>query len=156
MPKPKIFLGTDHAGFELKEEIKKYLKKEGYEVDDQGAFSYNESDDYPEFIYKAAKKVSETQKSKGIIFGGSGQGEAIAANKVPGIRAALYYGKSPEIVKLSRAHNDSNILSLGARFVAKKEAIGAVKLWLSTPFSSEERHKRRVRQISKIEEKKCK
>lgn len=156
MPKPKIFLATDHAGFELKEEIKKYLKKEGYEADDQGAFSYNESDDYPEFIYKAAKKVSETPNSKGIIFGGSGQGEAITANKVPGIRAALFYGKTHEIVKLSRAHNDANILSIGARFVGKKEAVEAVRLWLSTPFSNEERHKRRIRQISKIEEKQCK
>ena len=156
MPKPKIFLAADHAGFELKEEIKKYLKKDGYEVDDHGAFSYNRSDDYPEFIYKAAKKVSETPNSKGIIFGGSGQGEAIAANKIRGIRAALYYGKNPEIVRLSRAHNDANVLSLGARFVAKKEAIEAVRLWLSTPFSNEERHKRRVRQVSKIEETLCK
>ena len=156
MPKPKIFLATDHAGFELKEEIKKYLKKEGYEVDDQGAFSYNENDNYPEFIYKAAKKVSENPNSKGIIFGGSGQGEAIAANKVKGIRAALYYGKNPEIVNLSRAHNDANVLSLGARFVSKKEAIESVRLWLSTSFSNEERHKRRIRQISKIGEKQCK
>ena len=156
MPKPKIFLATDHAGLNLKEEIKKYLKKEGYEVDDQGAFSYNEKDDYPEFVCRAAKKVSETPNSRGIIFGGSGQGEAIAANKVPGIRAALYYGKNPEVVTLSRAHNGANILSLGAKFVSKKEAIEAVSLWLSTPFSNEERHKRRIRQISKIEEKLCK
>src|SRR3989344_3739623 len=143
MPKPKIFLAADHAGFELKEEIKKYLKKDGYEVDDHGAFSYNRSDDYPEFIYKAAKKVSETPNSKGIIFGGSGQGEAIAANKVPGIRAAVFYGNK-EIIKLSRIHNDANILSIGARFVSKKEAIDAVKSWLSISFSNEERHKRRI------------
>ena len=155
MPKPKIFLGTDHAGFELKEEIKKSLQKEGYKVEDQGAFSYDEKDDYPEFIFKAAKKVSENQGSKGIIFGGSGQGEAIVANKVPGIRAVVYYGNK-DVITLSRAHNDANILSIGARFVSKKEAIGAVKSWLSTSFSNEERHKRRIYQISKVEEKLCK
>ncbi len=155
MPKPTIFLGTDHAGFELKEEIKKYLEKEGYKVEDRGAYSYDEQDDYPEFIFKAAKKVSETPGSRGIVFGGSGQGEAIVANKVPGIRAAVYYGNI-EIITLSRAHNDANILSIGARFVSKKEAIDAVKSWLSTSFLNEERHKRRINQISKIEEKLCK
>ena len=155
MPKPTIFLGTDHAGFELKEEIKKFLEKEGYKVGDKGAYSYNEQDDYPKFIFKAAKKVSETPNSKGIIFGGSGQGEAIVANKVPGIRAAVFYGNK-EIIKLSRIHNDANILSIGARFVSKKEAIDAVKSWLSISFSNEERHKRRNNQIKKIEEKLCK
>jgi ribose 5-phosphate isomerase B len=152
----KIILGSDHAGFELKEEIKKFLVEEGYDVDDQGADSLNAGDDYPKFIYKAAKKVAETPDSKGIIFGGSGQGEAITANKIKGIRAALYYGNNLDIVKLSRTHNDANILSLGARFLNKKEAVVAVKLWLSIPFSGEERHKRRVKQISKIEEKTCK
>lgn len=156
MPKPKIFLATDHAGFELKEEIKKFLQKEGYATEDQGAYSYNQEDDYPDFICKAAKKVSETPNSRGIIFGGSGQGEAIAANKVKGIRAALYYGHDKEIIALSRMHNDANILSLGARFVSEKDAIRAVKLWLSTPFANEERHKRRIAKISKIEEKQCK
>jgi len=156
MPKPKIFLGTDHAGFKLKEEIKKFLQKEGYKTEDQGAYSYNEQDDYPDFICKAAKKVSETPNSRGIIFGGSGQGEAIAANKVKGIRAALYYGHDKEIINLSRMHNDANMLSLGARFVSKKEAIEAIELWLSTSFMNEERHRRRIAKISKIEEKLCK
>lgn len=151
MPKQKIFLGTDHAGFELKEHIKNFLEKEGYDAEDQGAYSYDENDDYPEFIYKAAKKVSENPGSRGIIFGGSGQGEAIAANKVKGIRAALYYGHKLEIIKLSRTHNDANILSLGARFLSKNWAIEAVKIWLQTPFDDEERHKRRIKQISKIE-----
>jgi len=156
MPNKTIILGSDHAGFELKEEIKKFLINEGYDVEDMGANSCNPDDDYPEFIYKAAKKVAETLDSKGIIFGGSGQGEAITANKIKGIRAALYYGQNLDIVKLSRTHNDANILSLGARFLNKKEAIEAVKLWLNTPFSKEERHKRRLKQLSKIEEKTCK
>jgi len=137
MPTKKIILGSDHAGFKLKEAIKKFLIKEGYEVDDLGASSYNHDDDYPEFIFKAAKKVAQNPNSKGIIFGGSGQGEAIVANKVKGIRAALYYGGNLDIVKLSRIHND-------------------VRLWLNTGFSNEERHKRRVKQISQIEEKICK
>lgn len=154
--KLKIFLGTDHAGFKLKEAIKEFLLGEGYEVDDQGAYSYNEDDDYPEFIFKTAKKVAKTPNSKGIIFGGSGQGEAIVANKITGIRAALYYGSKIEIVRISRLHNDTNILSLGARFISKKEAIEAVKAWLSTDFDNEGRHKRRINQISKIEERLCK
>nr|AQS32388.1 hypothetical protein [uncultured archaeon] len=156
MPTKKIILGSDHAGFKLKEAIKKFLIKEGYEVDDLGASSYNHDDDYPEFIFKAAKKVAQNPNSKGIIFGGSGQGEAIVANKVKGIRAALYYGGNLDIVKLSRIHNDVNMLSLGARFLAEKQAIEAVRLWLNTGFSNEERHKRRVKQISQIEEKICK
>ena len=155
MSNKKLILGSDHAGFELKEEIKKFLLESGFEVDDQGAYALNANDDYPGFIYKAAKKVAETN-SRGIVFGGSGQGEAIVANKVPGIRAALYYGSKTDIVKLSRTHNDANILSLGARFLSKKEAIEAVKLWLNTSFNNEERHKRRIKQISKIEEKTCK
>lgn len=156
MPQKTIILGTDHAGFELKEAVKEFLIKEGYDVDDMGTDSYNPDDDYPEFIHKAAKKVAETPDSKGIIFGGSGQGEAITANKLKGIRAALYYGQNLDIVKLSRTHNDANILSLGARFLNKKDAIEAVRLWLNTPFSKEERHKRRLKQISKIEERTCK
>ena len=156
MPNKKIILGTDHAGFGLKEEVKKFLVESSFDVDDQGAYSLDKKDDYPEFIYKAVKKVAATPDSKGIVFGGSGQGEAIVANKVKGIRAAVYYGSKTDIVKLSRTHNDSNVLSLGARFLDKKEAIEAVKLWLNTAFSEEERHKRRIKQISQIEEKICK
>jgi ribose 5-phosphate isomerase B len=152
----KIILGSDHAGFGLKEAVKKFLIGLELEVDDVGADSLDPEDDYPKFILKAAKKVSETPGSKGIIFGGSGQGEAIVANKVQGIRAAVYYGGKKEIVKLSRSHNDANVLSLGARFIGPKEAIDAVKLWLETPFSKEERHSRRIKQISQIEDKLCK
>lgn len=148
--KRKIFLGTDHAGFELKEEIKKYLLKHGFEVEDIGAHSFDPKDDYPDFILPVAKKVAENPSNKGIIFGASGQGEAIVANKIKGIRAVLYYGSNMEIVKLSRTHNDSNILSLGAKFLTKEEAINTVKIWLNTDFSNEERHLRRINKINKI------
>lgn len=151
MPKPKIFLGTDHAGFELKEEIKKYLQKSGYGVEDKGAFSFDKEDDYPDFIFKAAKEVAKNPSSKGIIFGGSGQGEAIVANKIKGVRAAVFNCNNLEIVKLSKTHNDANILSIGARFVSKDVALKAVRLWLETDFSREERHKRRIRKIEDLE-----
>ncbi|MBS3101372.1 RpiB/LacA/LacB family sugar-phosphate isomerase [Candidatus Woesearchaeota archaeon] len=147
MGRQKIFLGADHAGFKLKEEVKKYLEKEGFEVEDEGAHSHDKNDDYPDFIVPVAKKVVENPRTKGIIFGASGQGEAIAANRISGARAALYYGGSMEIVRLSRTHNNANILSLGARFLSKKNAIEAVRLWLKTGFSGEERHTRRINKI---------
>jgi ribose 5-phosphate isomerase B len=151
----KIILGTDHAGFELKEQIKDFLTKEGYEVEDAGATTYNKEDDYPKFISKAAEKVASNPNSKGIIFGGSGQGEAIVANKFKGIRAVVYNTNNLKIIKLSRTHNDANILSLGARFLSKKEAILAVKTWLETDFNKEKRHIRRIKQTQDIEEKTC-
>jgi ribose 5-phosphate isomerase B len=150
-----IHIGADHAGFELKEELVPYLKSVGYEVVDHGAYEMDEEDDYPDFIAPVAQAVaSDTEKlSKGIVIGGSGNGEAIVANKFPNIRAAVYYGQ-PEsdndlnIVTLSREHNDANILSLGARFISVQEAKEAVELWLETAFSGDERH---VRRINKIE-----
>ena len=153
MAKPKIFLGTDHAGFELKEEVKAYLRKLGYEVENRGAFKLDAEDDYPDFISAAAIEVAKNPLNKGIIFGGSGQGEAIVANKVKGVRAAVFNSDNPEIAKLSRLHNDSNILSIGARFVSKETAFKAVKLWLETDFSSEVRHKRRLKKIEELEKK---
>jgi len=148
----KIFIGTDHAGFELKEKIKKYLLEIGMEIEDEGAHSLDPKDDYPDFIVPVAKKVAEDpDNNKGIIFGASGQGEAIVANKFKGIRAAVYYGNDMKIVKLSRTHNNSNILSLGARFLTKDEAIEAVKVWLETDFSNEGRHSRRINKIKSIE-----
>jgi len=149
--KLKVILGSDHAGFRLKEAIKSFLKKAGYAVEDVGANSYDAEDDYPDFVYNAASKVAKDKQSKGIVFGGSGQGEAMTANKVNGIRAALYYGKNMEIVELSRTHNDANVLSLGARFLTEKEAIKSVKIWLNTPFNNKERHMRRIKKISMIE-----
>lgn len=146
----KIFLGTDHAGFELKEHIKKFLVKERFDVIDKGAHSYNKNDDYPDFIVPVAREVAKNPGSKGIIFGGSGQGEAIAANKVKGIRAALYYGNNLEIIRLSRTHNNANILSLGAKFITKQKSLEAVKIWLDAEFSNEERHVRRIKKLDKL------
>lgn len=144
----KIYIGSDHAGFELKEKLLSMLVEEGYEVIDKGAFKYEENDDYPDFIEAVAKEVSaEPEGALGIIIGGSGQGEAIDANRFPHVRAAEYYGGPIEIVKLSREHNDANILSLGARFVKEQEAKDAVRLWLTTPFSGDERHVRRIDKI---------
>jgi ribose 5-phosphate isomerase B len=149
--KHTIVLGADHAGFELKEHIKAFLSEKGYAIIDKGAHSYDEPDDYPNFIIPAAKEVAKSNgRFKGIIFGGSGQGEAIAANRVKGVRAALFYGKDLDIVKLSRTHNNANILSLGARFVEPKEAEEAIMLWLSTSFEGEERHSRRIKKIDDL------
>jgi len=147
----KIVLAADHAGFNLKEKIKDYFKKKKFEVIDCGAFSYNKTDDYPLFIKRAAQIVSQDPfKTKAIIFGKSGQGEAIVANRFRRVRAVVYYGGPLKIIKLSREHNDSNVLSLGAGFLNFEEAKRAVKLWLATPFSKEERHQRRIKQIDDL------
>lgn len=146
-----IYLASDHAGFELKEKVKRYLKDMGFEVEDMGAYQYDQNDDYPDFISKAAEAVSKDPQSRAIIFGGSGQGEAIVANKFPGVRAAVYYGNNEEIIKLSREHNDANILSIGARFIPEEEVLKMVKLWLDTPFSNDERHLRRINKTKEIE-----
>lgn len=149
-----IHIGTDHAGFALKESLKTYLQELGHNVVDHGAFAFNEGDDYPDFITPVAKAVSAAEKDgnlsracRGIVLGGSGEGEAMDANKVQDVRATVYYGGDLEIVKIGREHNDANILSLGARFVSEDEAKQAVKLFLETPFSGEERHERRINKM---------
>ena len=154
-----IYLGTDHVGFEFKEKLKGYLIELGYQVEDCGNFVYDKDDDYPDFILPVARAVArDPERSRGIILGGSGQGEAMVANRVKGVRAAVYYGlaKDPPspceggsfaIIRLSREHNDANVLALGARFVSEEEAKEAVKIWLETPFNGEERHKRRIKKI---------
>ncbi len=153
----KIYIGADHAGYELKEKLKNYLSGLGYEVEDKGAFNYDENDDYPDFVTPVAKAVAEDPESegrRGIVLGGSGQGEAMCANKVRGVRAAVFYGEilpedaanldSFEIIKLTREHNDANVLAIGARFVSEDEMKFAVELFLSTKFSGEEKHQRRL------------
>ena len=140
-----IVLATDHAGFELKEHVKKFLLKKGYDIKDFGALEYDKLDDYPDFILPAAKYTSE-HKLIGIIFGGSGQGEAMAANRINGIRAAVFYNGPDEIVELSRLHNNANILSIGARFVSNQEVEKVIELWLSTDFE-EGRHKKRINKL---------
>lgn len=149
--KMKVYLATDHAGFELKNKIKEFLVGKGYEVEDCGAYEFDKNDDYPDFIAKAAEAVSKEPNSKAIIFGGSGQGEAMVANKFKNVRATVYYGFSPEIITLSREHNNANILSIGARFVDEKEGKEVVEKWLSLPFPQDDRHKRRIEKIKKIE-----
>lgn len=159
----KIYLGTDHTGFELKEKIKEYLVGLGHSVEDKGVFKYEADDDYPDFIRPVAEAVASEGESFGIIFGGSGQGEAMCANRVSGARAALFYGQALptqaidirgarstdpfEIVKLTRMHNDANILSLGVRFISLEEAKFAVQLFISTKFEGEERHIRRIKKL---------
>ena len=141
-----IHIATDHAGLELKEKVKSYLSKLDYEVIDHGAYEYDALDDYPDFIFPCAKAVSNDSNSKGIILGGSGQGEAMAANRVKGVRAAVFYNGPDEIIKLSRQHNDANILSLGARFMSDQEMYKIIELWLSTVFESG-RHKRIIEKL---------
>ena len=137
-----IVLATDHAGFELKEHVKKFLSEKGFEIKDFGAVEYDALDDYPDFIIPAAKFISE-HKLIGIIFGGSGQGEAMAANRIKGIRAAMFYGGPDDIIELSKLHNNANILSIGARFVSKQKSEEIINLWLSTDFEKG-RHQKRI------------
>jgi ribose 5-phosphate isomerase B len=143
----KIYLGTDHAGFELKEQIKAYLKAGGYVVEDEGAYTFDPNDDYTDYVKIVAKLVQSEPESRGIILGGSGQGEAIVANRFSGVRAIVYYGGSLEIIKLSREHNNANVLSLGARFLNFEQVKEVLNLWLATDFSGEERHLRRLGDI---------
>lgn len=148
----KIYFGTDHAGYEMKEALASYVEKElGYTVADMGAHQHDPGDDYTDFIVLVAQEVShDPDVSRGIVLGGSGQGEAVVANRFPKVRCAVYYGGTLDIVKVSRDHNNTNMLSLGARFVSLDEAKAAVKLWLETPFSEDERHKRRLKKIEQI------
>ena len=140
-----IVLATDHAGFELKEHVKNFLQNKGYNIKDFGALEYDSLDDYPDFIIPAAKYIAE-HNLIGIIFGGSGQGEAMAANRIKGIRAAVFYNGPNEIVELSRMHNNANILSIGARFLSNQEAESIIELWLSTDFE-EGRHEKRINKL---------
>lgn len=162
----KIALAGDHAGFTQLKELADYLQSLGYEVKDFGPAALKPDDDYPDFVIPAAKAVASGEFERGIILGGSGQGEAMAANKIKGIRCAVFYGPAVplrvidaegrtshdpyEIIKLSRQHNDANILSLAARFVALPDMKQAVKLWLDTTFSDKERHQKRLNKISEL------
>lgn len=169
----KVILASDHAGFTLKAAVKKFLEGKGYSILDVGAHELVPEDDYPVYMIAAAMKVAEDieGKTKAILFGGSGQGEAMVANRFPGVRAAVWYGGGlienadigigdaeigvndthNNILKLSREHNDANILSIGARFVSEEEAKKAVEIWLETPFSGDEKHRRRIEEIDNIE-----
>lgn len=176
-----IYIGSDHAGYAMKEYLRNTLSELGHRVIDCGAYGFKENDDYPVYISKVARAVSEAeellmiennaptfeavphevsegythgmQTTKGIVIGGSGQGEAIVANKFQHVRAALCYGGSSgeDIVRLSREHNDANVLSIGARFVTDDQALEYVLLWLSTQFTGEQRHVRRLHEIEDIQ-----
>jgi ribose 5-phosphate isomerase B len=140
----KISLGTDHAGFRYKEKVKVFLTELGHEVKDFGTFN-EESVDYPVFIRPAAEAVARGECDRGIVFGGSGNGEAMAANKVHGVRCALCWNE--EVARLSRQHNDANVLSLGQRVIAEDLVLRIVRAWLDTPFEGG-RHQKRVEQLN--------
>ncbi|MEA3485343.1 MAG: ribose 5-phosphate isomerase B [Candidatus Aerophobetes bacterium] len=146
----KIAIGADHAGYELKEEIKNFLKEKGVECQDFGAYEANSTDDYPEIGIKVAEVVSRGKFERGILICGTGLGMCLAANKVPGVRATPCYGTFA--ARLSRQHNDSNILTLGARLTGIDLVREIVEEWLRTGFQGG-RHKRRLGKIKKIEEK---
>lgn len=154
----KIYLASDHAGYELKEALMPFLRERGLEVEDVGPTTHNPEDDYPDYILPMASKVASDKGSFGLGLGASGQGEAIVANRIKGVRAVVYYGPAAhtqtdsggqalDLLASTRNHNNANILCLGSRFMSIEEAKGAVLLWLSTPFSGEERHTRRINKI---------
>ncbi len=146
-----IHLATDHAGFEHKELVREWLKENGYEVIDYGAKIYEAEDDFPDFIKLAAQAVNQNPEgSWGIIFGASGEGEAMMANRYPNVRATVYYGGNKEIIKLSRAHNDANILSIGARFVDVDETKEVIWEWLQGSVLEDEKYRRRNLKIQSI------
>lgn len=151
MRKMKVYIAADHRGFYLKKQLIQYLEVKGYEVEDCGAFEMNDGDDYPDFIIPCAQKVSQDKDSLGIVIGGSGNGEAIAANKVKGVRAAVFNCSKFEIAKLAREDNNANVLSIGARFVMPDDAKKAITAWLEAEYQGG-RHESRLKKIEKLEE----
>ena len=143
----RIYLASDHAGFELKEALIPYLVERGFAVEDLGPKTLEPDDDYPDYLMPLAAKVAAERGTFGIAIGGSGQGEGMASNRIKGARATVFYGGNKDILKVSREHNDANILALGARFVSADEAKEAVSFWLLTPFSDSERHVRRIKKL---------
>lgn len=144
----KVYIASDHGGYNLKKVLINYLSEKGYEVTDEGDKTFDSKDDYPDFIIPMAEKVAK-EESLGIVLGRSGNGEAIAANKVKGIRAAVCL--NVEMARKARMDNNANIVSLGADLISQPEALSVVDAFLETPFSEEERHKRRIKKISQYE-----
>jgi len=142
----KIHLGCDHAGLELKEKVVSHLKNNGHEVIDHGAKKFDASDDYPVFCFLAAQAAAKDPSSLAIVIGGSGNGEQISANKIKGVRAALAW--STETAKLAREHNNANVMGLGGRMHSESESLAIIDAFIDTVFSNEERHVRRINQIS--------
>jgi ribose 5-phosphate isomerase B len=145
----RVYVGSDHAGLELKSVLVNWLTSAGHQVTDCGPGSYHEDDDYPPYVMRAAAAAAADPGSIGIVIGGSGNGEQIAANKIGGIRAALAW--SEETARLARLHNNANVLSLGARMHPVADAIAFTQVFLETPFSGEARHVRRLEMISGYE-----
>lgn len=145
----RVYLGSDHAGFELKANLVAWLREAGHEPVDCGPSSYVPDDDYPVYVMRAARAVAGDPGSLGIVIGGSGNGEQIASNKIPGIRAALAW--TEETARLARQHNDANVLSLGARMYSGSDALGFAKVFVETAFSQEARHARRLAMIADFE-----
>ena len=146
----RVHIGGDHAAFEMQRDLVAWLAEQGHEVVDHGPTEYDALDDYPVFVLRAAEAVAADESSLGIVLGGSGNGEQMAANKVDGIRAALAY--DPELARLAREHNDARVVSLGARMHSLEEAREIVRIFLGTPFSGEERHQRRIDMMTTYEE----
>lgn len=147
----RLHIGSDHAGLELKAILIDHLTAAGHEVTDHGPFAYDALDDYPVFCIPAAQAVAADQESLGIVLGGSGNGEQIAANKVKGIRAALVWSR--ETAKLAREHNDANVISIGGRMHSSEVCKELIDVFISTPFSNDARHIRRVKQVADYENK---
>jgi len=147
----RLHIGSDHAGLELKAILIEHLRKSGHEVTDHGPHEYDALDDYPVFCIPAAEATAQDPQSLGIVLGGSGNGEQMAANKVEGIRAALVW--SVEIAKLSREHNNANVISLGGRMHTPEVCKELIDAFIATPFTNDERHVRRIKLISKYETK---
>lgn len=143
----QLYLASDHAGFALKGELLLLLQAKGYAVEDCGPHAFDAQDDYPDYVLPCAQKVAATPGSMGVVVGLSGQGEAVAANRVKGARAAVYYGGPEEVLTLSRQHNNANILSLGAKFLTTEAAVVAVLAWLEAEFAGDERHLRRIAKL---------
>jgi ribose 5-phosphate isomerase B len=143
----KLYIASDHAGFELKSALGAFLTDHGYEVSDLGPATYDEGDDYPDTLGPMVRQIADDTNMLGIVIGGSGQGEAMICNRTKGVRAAVYYGGNKDILALSRQHNNANVLSLGARFMTQDEAKEAALLWLEASFANEERHARRIAKL---------
>ncbi|UUZ43843.1 ribose-5-phosphate isomerase [Janibacter limosus] len=145
----RVHIGGDHAAFELHRELLTFLADEGHEVTDHGPFEYDAVDDYPVFVIRTARAVAADPGSRGIVLGGSGNGEQMAANKVAGIRAALCY--NADLAGLAREHNDARVLSMGGRMQSVEESKEMVRVFLTTDFTGEERHQRRIDMVSAFE-----
>jgi ribose 5-phosphate isomerase B len=147
----KIYIGSDHAGFQMKKDLIPYLLKKGHEVYDCGPKEYVHDDDYPDYVSVVAQEVSNDPNIVGVIIGRNGQGEAIVANRFPHVRCAVFYGGPKHMVTLSREHDDANMISFGASFLATEEAHRALDLFIHTKFSGDERHVRRIKKIEKYD-----